>query len=117
MATATVSSTKHKHFDIKRNDTVKVITGKDAGKEGRVLRVFPKTGRVLVEHVGDGEEARAPESAAQHQGRHRRAGNPGCGFQRDAGLQAVRAHARGTRPARRQEGSHLQEVRNDTRLE
>jgi large subunit ribosomal protein L24 len=50
MATATVS-TKHKHVDIKRNDVVHVITGKDAGKEGRVLRIFPKTGRVLVEHV------------------------------------------------------------------
>ena len=51
MATATVSPTKHKHFDIKRNDTVKVISGKDAGKEGRVLRVFPKSNRILVEHV------------------------------------------------------------------
>jgi large subunit ribosomal protein L24 len=51
MATATVSTTKHKHVDIKRNDTVKVITGRDAGKEGRVLRILPKEGRVLVEHV------------------------------------------------------------------
>jgi len=51
MATATVSTTKHKHIDIKRNDTVKVISGRDAGKEGRVLRIFPKTGRILVEHV------------------------------------------------------------------
>ena len=38
--------------DIRRNDTVKVIAGKDAGKEGRVLRVFPATSKVLVEHVG-----------------------------------------------------------------
>jgi large subunit ribosomal protein L24 len=37
--------------DIRRNDTVKVITGKDKGKEGRVLRVMPKDGKVLVEHV------------------------------------------------------------------
>jgi large subunit ribosomal protein L24 len=51
MATATVSTTKHKHIDIKRNDTVKVITGRDSGKEGRVLRIFPKTNRVLIEHV------------------------------------------------------------------
>ena len=51
MATATESQTKHKHMDIKRNDTVMVIAGKDAGKEGRVLRVFPKSNRVLVEHV------------------------------------------------------------------
>jgi len=37
--------------DIRRNDTVKVITGRDKGKEGRVLRVFPDEGKVLVEHV------------------------------------------------------------------
>ncbi len=38
-------------FDIRRNDTVKVIAGRDKGKEGRVLRVFPDNARVLVEHV------------------------------------------------------------------
>ena len=38
--------------DIRRNDTVKVIAGKDKGKEGRVLRVFPAKGKILVEHVG-----------------------------------------------------------------
>jgi large subunit ribosomal protein L24 len=36
---------------IQRNDRVKVITGSDAGKEGRVLRVLPESNRVLVEHV------------------------------------------------------------------
>src|SRR5437899_9486638 len=41
----------HTRVDIKRNDTVKVITGRDKGKQGRVLRVFPGSGKVLVEHV------------------------------------------------------------------
>ena len=36
---------------IRRNDVVKVITGSDRGKTGRVLRVFPDKDRVLVEHV------------------------------------------------------------------
>ena len=36
---------------IHRNDTVKVLTGADRGKTGRVLRVFPDKGTVLVEHV------------------------------------------------------------------
>jgi large subunit ribosomal protein L24 len=36
---------------IRRNDTVKVLTGTDRGKTGRVLRVFPDNGTVLVEHV------------------------------------------------------------------
>lgn len=38
-------------LDIVRNDTVEVITGSDRGKKGRVLRTFPDTGRILVEHV------------------------------------------------------------------
>src|SRR5450432_647195 len=38
-------------IDIKKEDTVKVITGRDKGKQGRVLSVNRETGRVLVEHV------------------------------------------------------------------
>jgi large subunit ribosomal protein L24 len=34
---------------IRREDTVKVISGKDSGKTGRVLRVEPKRDRVFVE--------------------------------------------------------------------
>jgi large subunit ribosomal protein L24 len=48
--TATVA-TAHKRVDIRRNDTVKVMSGRDKGKEGRVLRVFPNDAKVLVEHV------------------------------------------------------------------
>ena len=36
---------------IRSKDTVVVITGKDKGKEGKVLTAFPKTGKVLVEGV------------------------------------------------------------------
>jgi large subunit ribosomal protein L24 len=36
---------------IHRNDTVKVLTGSDRGKTGRVLRADPDKGTVLVEHV------------------------------------------------------------------
>ena len=36
---------------IVRNDIVQVISGNDAGKKERVLRVMPKEGRVVVEHV------------------------------------------------------------------
>lgn len=45
------TTTAHKRVGIRRNDTVKVLSGRDKGKQGRVLRVFPDTGRVLVEHV------------------------------------------------------------------
>ena len=36
---------------IKKGDTVKVIAGKDKGKEGKVLSVDAKNGKVLVEGV------------------------------------------------------------------
>jgi large subunit ribosomal protein L24 len=42
---------KHIRVDIRHNDTVRVITGRDKGKEGRVLRVFPDDAKILVEHV------------------------------------------------------------------
>jgi large subunit ribosomal protein L24 len=38
-------------LSIHRNDSVKVLRGADRGKTGRVLRVFPDKGTVLVEHV------------------------------------------------------------------
>ncbi|MDP6685886.1 MAG: 50S ribosomal protein L24 [Candidatus Omnitrophota bacterium] len=34
---------------IKKNDTVKILTGKDSGKTGKVLTVLPDTERVLVQ--------------------------------------------------------------------
>lgn len=36
---------------IRKNDIVKVITGRDKGKVGRVLEVNRETGRILVEGV------------------------------------------------------------------
>ena len=38
-------------FKIKKGDTVKVIAGKDNGKEGKVVSVDQKTGKVVVEGV------------------------------------------------------------------
>ena len=42
---------KHQGYHIKKNDTVKVITGKDKGKNGKVLRIIPKKDRVIVEKI------------------------------------------------------------------
>ena len=36
---------------VRRGDTVGVITGRERGKRGKVLRVIPDKGRVLVEKV------------------------------------------------------------------
>lgn len=37
--------------DIRKNDHVQVISGKDRGKTGRVVNVAPKKNRVMVEGV------------------------------------------------------------------
>jgi|WetSurMetagenome_2_1015567.scaffolds.fasta_scaffold17219_6 large subunit ribosomal protein L24 len=36
---------------IKKNDLVKVISGNAKGSEGKVLKVFPEGGRIIVEKV------------------------------------------------------------------
>jgi large subunit ribosomal protein L24 len=36
---------------VTKGDTVRVVRGDDKGKEGKVLRVYPKTGRIVVDGV------------------------------------------------------------------
>lgn len=36
---------------IKKNDIVKVLAGKDKGKTGKVIMVFPREGKMLVEGI------------------------------------------------------------------
>lgn len=36
---------------IKKNDTIKILTGKDKNKTGKVLKIFPKDGKILVENI------------------------------------------------------------------
>ncbi len=36
---------------VKKNDQVKVLAGKDAGRTGRVLRVLPQRNRAIVENI------------------------------------------------------------------
>jgi large subunit ribosomal protein L24 len=38
-------------MNIRKNDTVVVIAGNSRGKKGKVLKVYPETGRVIVEGV------------------------------------------------------------------
>jgi len=52
---ATAYAKKHKPIvaksKIRTGDTVQVVTGKDAGRRGKVIRVLPEEGRLLVEQV------------------------------------------------------------------
>jgi large subunit ribosomal protein L24 len=36
---------------VTKGDTVRVMRGEDAGKEGKIIRVFLKTGRVTIEGI------------------------------------------------------------------
>jgi large subunit ribosomal protein L24 len=36
---------------IKKNDKVKVLSGKEAGRQGKVIKIFTDKGRALVERV------------------------------------------------------------------
>ena len=38
-------------YKIKKNDMVMVITGRDRGKTGKVMRVLPERGRVVIERL------------------------------------------------------------------
>ena len=49
---------------VRKGDTVRVMRGDDKGREGRVMKVFTKTGRVLIEGVNivkKHRRARRPE--------------------------------------------------------
>ncbi len=53
---------------IKKGDTVRVIAGKDNGKEGKVVSVDRKNGRVLVEGVNMITKHTKPSAANQNGG-------------------------------------------------
>ena len=55
-------------IDLKKEDTVKVITGRDKGKTGRVLQVSRETGKLLVEHVMMIKRHTRPNPAKQIKG-------------------------------------------------
>lgn len=48
---------------VKKGDTVVMIKGKDAGKQGKVLEAFPAENKVVVDGVAIATKARKPRSA------------------------------------------------------
>ena len=38
-------------FHIKKNDLVMVVNGKESGKSGRILKVLPEKGKVIIEKI------------------------------------------------------------------
>ena len=82
-------------MSIKKGDTVVVLSGKDKGKKGEVIGVFPKDGKVVVEKVNMISRHTKP----------RRQGETGGIIQREAPLYACKVQRvcpkcdQATRPA------------------
>lgn len=55
-------------MSIKKGDKVEVLSGKDRGKQGVVLRAIPKAGKVVVEGVAIVKKAVKPTQANQQGG-------------------------------------------------
>ena len=115
-------------LSIRKDDTVIVLSGKDKGKQGKVLEVMPKEGKVVVEKINvvsrhtkprkQGEQGgiikkEAPIYACKVQRVCPKCNKPTRPVQGAARLpQVQQAHpARSQAAGRRQEGPHLQEVR------
>ena len=53
---------------VTKGDTVRVMRGDDKGKEGKILRLYPKTGRVLVEGINIVKKHRKARTADDQSG-------------------------------------------------
>ena len=42
---------ERQRMHVTKGDTVRVMRGDDKGKEGKIIRIYPKTGRVTIEGV------------------------------------------------------------------
>jgi large subunit ribosomal protein L24 len=55
-------------MNVKKNDTVVVLSGKDKGKQGKVLSVDPKAGKVVVEKVSVASRHQKPRTQGEEGG-------------------------------------------------
>jgi ribosomal protein L24, bacterial/organelle len=53
---------------VAKGDVVRVVRGDDRGKEGKILRVYPKTGRVTVDGVNIVKRHRRARTADEQSG-------------------------------------------------
>ena len=87
-------------MNVKKGDTVVVLSGKDKGKQGKVLEVQPKTGKVVVEKV----------NVVSRHTKPRRQGEEGGIMKREAAIASCKVQVvcpkckKGTRVAHKIEG-------------
>ena len=56
------------NLHVKTGDTVMVMTGKDKGTKGKVIKAFPATGKVIVEGVALVKKHQKPRNQQQQGG-------------------------------------------------
>jgi len=54
--------------ELKSGDTVRVISGKDRGKEAKIARVLPKKGKVIVEGINTAKRHERPRGQTMQGG-------------------------------------------------
>ena len=105
---------------LKKGDTVQMLTGKDRGKQGRILDARPRDGKVIVENLNVMTKHQKPRPIrdAQPHGRHAdRAGRPhrarrrGRDLERDARLPDLQAADPRRLPLQGQQGTVEVKVR------
>ena len=55
-------------LNVSKGDTVRVMRGDDKGREGKVLRVFPTNGRILIEGINIVKKHRKARTAEDQSG-------------------------------------------------
>ena len=53
-------------MNVKKGDTVLVLTGKDKGKKGKVLISFPSKDKVLIEGINLKKKAQKPRKSGEN---------------------------------------------------
>lgn len=53
---------------LRQGDNVQVMTGKDAGTQGRIARVMPRKGKVIVEGVNTAKRHQKPQGQTMQGG-------------------------------------------------
>ena len=85
---------------LKKGDRVRVISGKDVGKEGEITRVYPEAERVIVDGVNVAKRHQRA-TGPDHAGRDHRQGHAAARLERGDRLQRLRQPDPGRVPLRR----------------
>ena len=67
-STRHASNAERGKLRVTKGDTVRVMHGEDKGKEGKILRVYPKAGRVVVEVMNIARRHRKARRADEQSG-------------------------------------------------